>query len=133
MTSTGHGATAVLEELIKELGDRPGPVERIIGEWRGADAAEALGSIDRGVVRQTALEVVEELGKTWGATGDPSWVDGFVPGRPDDHATRETDYMFSLYRRAGIYAYARLRGEDSDSPSSVGLVLGVLRKPADHG
>jgi hypothetical protein len=32
---------------------------------------------------------------------------------------------------ARIYAYARLRGDDP--PPQVRLILGVLRKPHDHG
>ena len=42
------------------------------------------------------------------------------------------DFMFALYRRPAVYAYVRLRGEDSDSPAFMRLVLGVLRKPVDH-
>jgi hypothetical protein len=77
--------------------------------------------------------VIQELAETWGPTGDPSWVDGLVPGRPDDDKAPEGDFMFGLYRRPGIYAYARLRGQPRESPSSMRLIVGVLRKPPDHG
>ncbi len=65
-------------------------------------------------------------------TGDPTWVDGLVPGRGSD-TTPEQDYMFSLYRRSRIYAYARLRGDAADPPTRMQLILGVIRKPPDHG
>jgi hypothetical protein len=78
------------------------------------------------------MSVIEELGGTWGATGDPSWVEGVVPGRDDDDDT-ELDYMFALYRRPQVYAYARLRGDACEPPSHMRMILGVVRKPAGHG
>lgn len=74
---------------------------------------------------------MEELGQTWGATGDPTWVADLVPGYGDEGP--ELDYMFALYRRPRVYAYARLRGDDEDPPAHMRLVLGVLRTPAEHG
>jgi hypothetical protein len=79
-----------------------------------------------------AMSVVEELGQSWGATGDPTWVDGLVPERGSEDGP-EMDYMLALYRRPRIYAYARLRGDGGDPPGQMRMILGVIRKPADHG
>ena len=123
-------ATETLERLIRRMGEQAGPVEEVIGEWTGPEVAVAASSGNDGVPRAAALSVVEELGRSWGATGDPAWVDGLVPGRPDGDSP-EVDFMFALYRRPRIYAYARLRGDDA--PTKMRLVLGVIRKPQDHG
>ena len=79
MTSASENATGVLELLIRQLGAGSGPIECVIAEWQGAAAEEAIATIDRGAVRQRALEVIEELGESWGPTGDPSWVENLVP------------------------------------------------------
>jgi hypothetical protein len=126
------GPTLVLDELIAEMGDASGPVERVIADWSAAEASIAVASIHQGAVRAFAAAVIEELGDTWGPTGDPSWVEGIVPGRDDDDDS-ELDYMFALYRRPRVYAYARLRGDTRDPPSGMRMILGVVRKPADHG
>lgn len=131
MSSASQTATEVLDQLIGELGDQSGPIERVVAEWRGADAAAATISTEQGPVRETALKVIEELGDTWGPTGDPTWVDGLVPGRPDDYEKPEMDFMFALYRRPGIFSYVRLRGENNDKPGHMRLILGVIRMPAD--
>ena len=133
MTRQPNGATAILESLIGQLGDQGGPIEQVVAEWRGAEVAPSLGSILQGAPRERSMELIEELGDTWGPTGDPTWVDGLIPGRPDEGGGPETDFMFGLYRRPGIYAYARLRGSSDEANPSMRLVLGVLRKPADHG
>jgi hypothetical protein len=123
--------TVVLDELIAEMGDGSGPVERVIADWSGPEVSMAA-AIQQGAPRVLAMSVIEELGRTWGATGDPSWVEGVVPGRDNDDDT-ELDYMFALYRRPRVYAYARLRGDTREPPSHVRMVLGVVRKLADHG
>lgn len=133
MTRQPNGATAILESLIGQLGDQKGPIEQVVAEWQGAEVLPSLASIIHGAARERAMEVIEELGDTWGPTGDPTWVDGLVPGRPEESDGPETDFMFGLYRRPGIYAYARLRGHSDVASPSLRLVLGVLRKPAGHG
>jgi hypothetical protein len=128
--------TDLLEELIRRLGDDSGPVERVIGEWTGPEVGLAADSVTGSAPRDFALSVVEELGKTWGATGDPTWVNGLVPGHGVEQPTgdeSEIDYMFSLYRRPRIYAYARLRGDSRHPPNQMRLILGVMKKPEDHG
>ena len=125
-------ATDVLERLIRQMGDHAGPVEEVIGEWTGRDVALAATSVSEGEPRELAICVVEELGATWGATGDPTWVKGLVPGHGEDEGP-EMDYMFALYRRPRIYAYARLRGDAGDPPAWMRMTLGVIRKPTDHG
>ena len=123
-------ATEVLEGLIHRMGEASGPVEEVIGEWSGQDVELAVVSASKGAPRVMANSVVAELGETWGNTGDPTWVDGLVPGR-DDLAAPEQDFMFALYRRPRIYAYARLRG-DADPPTRLQMILGVIRKPPEH-
>jgi hypothetical protein len=125
-------ATDVLERLIGQMGEQAGPVEEVIGEWRGPEVALAATSTSEGAPRALAASVVKELGATWGATGDPAWVEGLVPGHGEDEGP-ELDYMFALYRRPRIYAYARLRGDSGDPPESMRMILGVIRKPQDHG
>jgi hypothetical protein len=122
-------ATDVLERLIRRMRDQSGPVEEVIGQWTGPEVEVAAAS-GLGARRVMAMAVVEELGSSWGASGDPTWVDGLVPGRDDDG--REVDYMFALYRRPQVYAYARLRGDSGDPPTFMRMILGVLRKPQDH-
>jgi len=112
------------------MGEASGPVEEVIGEWSGQDVELAVVSASKGAPRVMANSVVAELGETWGNTGDPTWVDGLVPGR-DDLAAPEQDFMFALYRRPRIYAYARLRG-DADPPTRLQMILGVIRKPPEH-
>jgi hypothetical protein len=124
-------ATDVLERLIAQMGDGTGPCEQVIGEWTGPEVAQAAASVEEGAPRESAMAVVEELGDTWGATGDPTWAHGLVPGHGDDDGP-ETDYMFALYRRPRIYAYARLRGDSGYPPEWMRLIVGVVRKPADH-
>src|SRR5262245_30664591 len=114
------------------MGNASGPVERVIADWSGIEVSAAVTSIHHGAPRVFSMSVTEELGETWGPTGDPSWVEGVVPGRDDDDDT-EVDYMFALYRRPRIYAYARLRGDTGDPPSRMRMILGVVRKPANHG
>ncbi len=99
-------ATAVLEQLIDRMGDGSGPVERVIGQWNGDEVPLAAASALKGTPWLMATAVVEELGKSWGATGDPTWVDGLVPDRGSEDGP-ELDYMFALYRRPRIYAYPR--------------------------
>jgi hypothetical protein len=123
-------ATDVLERLIQRMGSEPGPVEEVVGEWTGPEV-EVAASSGRGAPRAMAMSVVDELGKTWGPTGDPSWVDKLVPGLDDDGA--EMDYMFALYHRPRIYAYARLRGDSGHPPAFMRMILGVIRKPPTHG
>ena len=125
-------ATDVLEQLIGQMADGQGPIERVIGEWHGPEVEIAASSISDGEPRRHAMSVVDELGESWGATGDPTWVDGIVPERGGQDGA-ELDYMFSLYRRPRIYAYARLRGDAGDPPRKMRLILGVVRKPPDHG
>lgn len=129
MSSASGSPTPILDELIHQLGARSGPLERVIAEWHGPAVGQAATAIDRGAPRERAFEVIEELGRTWGATGDPSWVDGLVAGWPNVRDSGEIDYMFSLYRRPGVYAYARLRGDASEVVSYMKLVLGVVRMP----
>jgi len=125
-------ATEILERLISRLGDESGPLEHFVAEWTGPDVVLAAKSIDGGAPREMAMSVVDELGESWGPTGDPTWVEGVVPGFGDDDGA-ELDYMLALYRRPRIYAYARLRGDAGDPPSKMRLILGVVRKPPDHG
>jgi hypothetical protein len=125
-------ATAVLEQLIQRMGDGSGPVERVIGQWSAEDVPLAAAALPKGAPWAMAMSVVEELGESWGATGDPTWVDGLVPERGSEDGP-EMDYMFALYRRPRIYAYARLRGDCGDPPGHMRMILGVIRKPADHG
>jgi len=124
------GATDALERLIRRMGNEAGPIEELVAEWSGPEVLLAASSGHEGAPRVAALSVVAEPCGTWGATGDPAWVDGLVPDRPHDDS-RERDYMFALYRRPRIYAYARLRGDDP--PTRMRMVLGVIRKPDDHG
>src|SRR5688500_6680966 len=77
-------ATDVLERLIGQMGEEAGPVEEVIGEWTGPEVALAATSASEGAPRVVAMSVVEELGATWGATGDPTWVEGLVPGHGED-------------------------------------------------
>ena len=127
-----RNATEVLEELIRQMGDGQGPIERIVGEWHGPEVEVAAASMEDGEPRRHAMAVVDELGESWGATGDPTWVEGLLP-EPVKEDRPELDFMFALYHRPRIYAYARLRGDDGDPPRSMRMILGVLRKPADHG
>jgi hypothetical protein len=78
-----------------------------------------------------AMSVVDELGESWGPTGDPTWIEGLVPGYGDHEP--EIDYMVAPYRRPRIYAWARLRGDSGDKPAHIRMILGVMKKPSDHG
>jgi hypothetical protein len=44
------------------------------------------------------------------------------------YAAGDKDYMFALYLRDGVFAYARLRGQTTDKPAHMRLILGVLRE-----
>ena len=119
------GATEAIEELISQLGDQPGPLERVLAEWEGPEVSESVGSIHRGAPRALSSAVIEELHASWGPTGDPGWVDDLIPTPRDDE--REQDFMFALYRRSGVFAYARLSGQPANNPARMKLVVGVVR------
>jgi hypothetical protein len=96
-------ATDALEQLVRRMGDQPGAM---------------------------AMSVVDELGESWGPKGDPTWVEGLVPGYGDHEP--EVDYLFALYQKPRIYAWARLRGDSGDPPAHMRMILRVITKPPDH-
>jgi len=108
--------------LLTELGDQPGPLERVLSEWQGPEVRESVASIHRGAPRTLSLAVIEELHASWGPTGDPTAVHDLVPSRRDGQ-----DFTFALYHRCGFFAYARLSGEPADDPTRMKLIVGVVR------
>jgi len=129
MTSETPSATQCLEELIQQFDGASGPLERVVGEWEGSEAANVASLPGQTVAGQRAAEMIDDLDESWGPNGDPSWVDGLVEGRPDDGHGLETDFVFGLYHRPGFFAFVRLRGDNDVIPRHVRLILGVVRMP----
>ena len=122
----------VLEGLVRRLTREAGLLESVVDEWRG-DTARGVARPGHSAARHRAGAVLAELHETWGAPGDPTWVDGLIPGRPTDDHEREEDFLFALFRRPGVCTYPRLRGERSSSPMHVRLILGAVRGPMGSG
>ena len=119
----------VLELLVSRLVNEIGPVEAVIAEWRGS-AANAVATLGHSEPQHRASAVASELRQVWGLTGDPSWVDGVVPGRPSDDDELEHDVFFALFRRPDVFAYVRLRTDSHSTPTYTRLILGAVRHQA---
>ena len=126
-------ATQILDELIAELADGPGPHERLVDEYVGNIAQDHEGSIvyplPNRAIHERADAAVRELRKSWGPTADPHWVDGTLPGHGVQSDGREFDCYFALFRRGGFWGYVRIRAPETDTPESayLRLIFGVIR------
>jgi hypothetical protein len=131
-------ATQVMDELIAELGQAPGPCERVIDVFRGNLESDTINASTVYPVLDTQIHekadaAVQELRRTWGLTADPSWVKNIVPGREQQTGETEFDTYFALFRREGFWSYVRIRAPETDTPDKayLRLIFGVVRDRRD--
>jgi hypothetical protein len=127
-------ATAVLDELLAEIGGGSGPRERVIAVYGGKVALHTGKAWSREAVYARADAAAQELRKTWGPSANPNRVDdGILSGCGDQLDESEFDCFFALFHRDGFWGYVRLRRPEPDTTGNdyLRLILGVIKDSRD--
>jgi hypothetical protein len=124
---------SVVQMMIHQLRSSGGPLEQVISEWDvppGITLSIPADSPVHEAGYAAAFDLIDELRRELGPTGDPSWVDDIVPGRAETGEDRQ-DLVFALFRHPPAYVYVRLRGR-VDAASHLRLIAGVVAIPKGH-